>query len=133
MEELQIDFGGEEIASSHPEIGSGSVIDATARLSAQSYIGSNCRIGPGVILEGYVLIANDCTVGADAYLQDTVLAGSVLVGIQASLIGCYVATGATIGRGAHLSSSLVLRKRVVIPPGSAVVGGNPFLPKSKVQ
>ncbi|UFP96584.1 hypothetical protein [Gloeobacter morelensis] len=133
MEELQIDFGGEESVSGRPEIGPGTLIDATARLSPQSYVGNNCRIGPGVVFEGYVLVANDCTIGADAYLRDTVLSGSVRVGIQASLTGCYVAAGATIGRGAQLVNSLVRRSSIVIEPGAAVAGATPVLPKPDIR
>jgi mannose-1-phosphate guanylyltransferase len=70
-------------------VGEGSEIAADAQVKPPCVIGSDCRIGPGSVLERSVLL-DGCVIGEKAVVSNSILSGGVTVEEGAQLDGAVV-------------------------------------------
>jgi NDP-sugar pyrophosphorylase family protein len=99
-------------------LGDGALIDATAEVGPYGVLGQNCRIGPNAFVRDSVLW-DGVTVEAAARVADSILASDVCVGKMA-----VVEMGAVIGHGAVIAPNTVLEPE-------ARVGGSAGIPTSR--
>ncbi len=92
------------------------VIDASARIDGPAVIASRSRIGPRVYIRGPVVIGPDCTIGAGAVLDATVLWRGVTIGEGAVLKKC------VIGNDTEIQPRERVIDRVIPPSGAGPTG-----------
>jgi UDP-perosamine 4-acetyltransferase len=85
-------------------IGPGSIIMDNAHVGPDVYIGQQCIINTGTIIE------HDCKIGAFTHL----CIGSTIAG------GTYIGAGCTIGTGTVIREGLVIPDNLLIPMGAVV-------------
>lgn len=105
------------------------VVEASATLASgiqvlpQSYIGTEAKIGFGVIINNGVIVSHDCELGDYASLAPgVVLAGGVRIGEGSQIgMGVTVNLNVTIGDQVRVGNSAVIKDDV--PGGSVVHAG----------
>lgn len=89
-------------------VGPETIIDPSSTIAAPTLIGSQCRIGPRVRIEGGTIIGDHVTVGADADLQRPIIWSGCNIGEEAHLSGCIVARGVNVDRRVQLLEGSVI-------------------------
>ena len=102
-------------------VGENSLIGCEA-LRGPVLIGNNCRIGPGVTLEPYTVVGDNCIIQEQATLKRSVLWSNSYVGTRAALRGAVVGSrvkinaNASIYEGTVIGSDSVIRERALLKP-----------------
>ncbi len=91
--------------------------DESGSLVADGSITSGARIGPQAV------VAQQCSVGAGAWIDRSVLHEGVMVGQDAHLTESIVAAGARVGDGARLEAGAVVGSQATVAAGSVVDAG----------
>ncbi len=89
-------------------VGENTLIDGNATIDAPALIGSHCRIGPRVTIEGGTIIGDNVTVSMDADLKRPIIWNGCIIGEEAHLRGCVIARGVRIDRRAHVLEGAVV-------------------------
>ncbi|MCU0641555.1 MAG: sugar phosphate nucleotidyltransferase [Candidatus Margulisbacteria bacterium] len=97
-------------------IGAGTTVAADALLAEVS-IGRNCRIGPGARLR-HSVIWDDVTIGAEAQLEQAIVARRSVVGDRSLL-----EEGTVIGEECHLGKDVNLKPYVKVWPHKVIEAG----------
>jgi mannose-1-phosphate guanylyltransferase/phosphomannomutase len=89
-------------------LGEGAVVDPSAKVKGPVVIGDNCRIEAGARLSAYTVLGSDVVVKSDAVLERSICHDHVYVGRSARL------RGATIGRSSDLRAHSRVEEGVVV-------------------
>ena len=107
-------------------LGEGSEIDPEATIKGPAIIGDYCRVEAGVELAEYTVLGSNVRVGADAFIERSVVHDNVYLGSAVRLRGCVVGRSSDLRRGARLEEGVVLGdecfvgRDAVINPGVKV-------------
>jgi mannose-1-phosphate guanylyltransferase/phosphomannomutase len=89
-------------------LGEGAEVDPLARVDGPAIIGDYCRIEAGAHLRAYTVLGSNVLVGADAYLEHTVVHDNTYIGPSVRLRGCVIGRAADLRRGARCEEGVVL-------------------------
>lgn len=89
-------------------LGEGVEIDPQARVEGPAIVGDNCRIEGGAHLREYTVLGANVLVGADAFLERTVVYDNVYLGSAVRLRGAVVGKSCDLRRGARCEEGVVL-------------------------
>jgi mannose-1-phosphate guanylyltransferase / phosphomannomutase len=89
-------------------VGEDTIIDPSARIDSPALIGSHCRIGGRVTIEGGTVIGDNVTVSTDADLKRPIIWNGCIIGEEANLRGCVIARGSRIDRRANVLEGSVV-------------------------
>ncbi|MGI8753134.1 MAG: sugar phosphate nucleotidyltransferase [Acidimicrobiales bacterium] len=107
-------------------LGEGSEIDPEATIKGPAIIGDYCRVEAGAELATYTVLGSNVRVGADAFIERSVVHDNVYLGSGVRLRGCVVGRSSDLRRGARLEEGVVLGdecfvgRDAVINPGVKV-------------
>ncbi|HZQ28082.1 MAG TPA: sugar phosphate nucleotidyltransferase [Acidimicrobiales bacterium] len=107
-------------------LGEGAEVDPKAVVQGPAVIGDYCRVDAGAHLSEYTVLGSNVRVGADAYLERTVVHDNAYIGPSARLRGAVVGRSSDLRRGARLEEGVVLGdecfvgEHAVINPGVKV-------------
>ncbi|MGH9058512.1 MAG: sugar phosphate nucleotidyltransferase, partial [Acidimicrobiales bacterium] len=107
-------------------LGEGSEIDPAARVTGPAVIGDYCRVEAGAHLAEYTVLGSNVRVGADVFIERSVVHDNVYLGPGVRLRGCVVGRSSDLRRGARLEEGVVLGdecfvgEHAVINPGVKV-------------
>ena len=107
-------------------LGEGSEIDPAATIKGPAVIGDYCRIEAGAHLGAYTVLGANVRVGADAFIERSVVHDNVYLGAGVRLRGSIVGRSSDLRRGARLEEGVVLGddcfvgEHAVINPGVKV-------------
>jgi mannose-1-phosphate guanylyltransferase/phosphomannomutase len=107
-------------------LGEGSEIDPAATIDGPALIGDYCRIEAGAHLAEYSVLGSNVRVGADAFVERSVVHDNVYLGPGVRLRGAVVGRSSDLRRGARLEEGVVLGdecfvgEHAVINPGVKV-------------
>jgi mannose-1-phosphate guanylyltransferase len=93
------------VPSSGIRIGTGTVIDPSAKMTGPAVLGDGVRVAAGARISGPVVVGDDCSIGPDAIVEEAILWPRVRITARAKLSGA------------------ILGADVVVEDDSAVVGG----------
>ena len=93
----------------------GAVVEAGAKLSGGTVVGTGCRVGAGAQVEGSVLF-DGVTIGAGAVVRCSAVGRAVRIGDGAVLDGVIIGDGARIASGNELSCGMRVWPGVDIGP-----------------
>ncbi len=126
-----------------PKIAASAYIDPSAQVIGDVVVGERSSVWPNVTIRGDV---NYIRIGEESSIQDnscihvehdiypTIVGNRVTVGHSVTLHGCViedecligigakVLNGAQIGRGSIIAAGALVTERMVVPPGSMVMG-----------
>jgi len=89
-------------------LGDGAQVDAAAEVKGPAIIGDYCRVEAGAVLGEYTVLGRNVRVGAEAYVERSVVHDNVYLGPGARLRGCVVGHSSDLRRGARLEEGVVL-------------------------
>jgi mannose-1-phosphate guanylyltransferase/phosphomannomutase len=107
-------------------LGEGSEIDPAATIDGPAIIGDYCRIEAGARLAEYSVLGSNVRVGADAFIERSVVHDNVYLGPGVRLRGAVVGRSSDLRRGARLEEGVVIGdecfvgEHAVIQPGVKV-------------
>ncbi|MCU4184707.1 NTP transferase domain-containing protein [Acidiferrimicrobium sp. IK] len=107
-------------------LGEGSELDPAATVRGPAIIGDYCRVEAGADLGEYTVLGSNVRVGADAFLERSVVHDNVYLGPGVRLRGAVVGRSSDLRRGARLEEGVVLGdecfvgEHAVINPGVKV-------------
>ncbi len=107
-------------------LGEGSEIDPAARVTGPAVIGDYCRVEAGAHLSEYTVLGSNVRVGADVFVERSVVHDNVYLGPSVRLRGSVVGRSSDLRRGARLEEGVVLGddcfvgEHAVINPGVKV-------------
>jgi mannose-1-phosphate guanylyltransferase / phosphomannomutase len=107
-------------------LGEGSEIDPAATIDGPAIIGDYCRVEAGARLSEYSVLGSNVRVGNDAFLERTVVHDNVYLGAGVRLRGAVVGRSSDLRRGARLEEGVVIGdecfvgEHAVIQPGVKV-------------
>jgi len=89
-------------------LGEGAEVDPAARIEGPAIIGDNCRVEAGAHLREYTVLGANVLVGADAFLERTVVHDNAYLGPSVRLRGTVVGKSCDLRRGARCEEGVVL-------------------------
>jgi mannose-1-phosphate guanylyltransferase / phosphomannomutase len=89
-------------------LGEGAEIDPAARIEGPAIIGDYCRVEAGAHLREYTVLGANVLVGADAFLERTVVHDNAYLGPAVRLRGAVVGRSCDLRRGARCEEGVVL-------------------------
>ncbi|MDQ6783485.1 MAG: sugar phosphate nucleotidyltransferase [Actinomycetota bacterium] len=89
-------------------LGEGSEVDPAATVKGPVIIGDYCRIEAGAELAEYTVLGSNVRVGADAFIERSVVHDNVYLGSGVRLRGSVVGRSSDLRRGARLEEGVVL-------------------------
>jgi len=101
-------------------------IHHTAQLEGPLLIAEGCTIGAGARLKGPGVLGPGCDIGGDAIIEGSVLWGGARVNARAVLKDCVIGSGSCVEEDCHLLEGSVLGEEVTIarggklPPGTLI-------------
>jgi len=107
-------------------LGEGSEVDPAATIDGPAIIGDYCRVEAGARLGEYTVLGSNVRVGADAFLERSVVHDNVYLGQGVRLRGAVVGRSSDLRRGARLEEGVVIGdecfigEHAVIHPGVKV-------------
>ncbi len=127
-----VDIPGERVEDKGVFVGKGSRIDFTSKLEGSIVIGENCRIGPDTRISNSV-IGSGTTVDEGAVILDSVLWDNIRVSAGASLQENVVGNSTEILEGAHLAENVIVSDRCRIGRNSTVKANVKVWPQKTVE
>ncbi len=104
---VRVNIPGKETGREGVWVGEGSRIDFTSNLEGSVVIGDNCRIGPDTRIVNSV-IGSGVQVEEGAVIMDSVIWDNVSLGSRVLVQENVIANDTSIGAGAHLSEGVVV-------------------------
>jgi mannose-1-phosphate guanylyltransferase/phosphomannomutase len=107
-------------------LGEGSEVDPAATIDGPAIIGDYCRVEAGARLGEYTVLGSNVRVGADSFLERSVVHDNVYLGPGVRLRGAVVGRSSDLRRGARLEEGVVIGdecfvgEHAVIHPGVKV-------------
>ena len=107
-------------------LGEGSEIDPAAAVKGPAIIGHYCRVEAGAELSEYTVLGSNVRVGADAFVERSVVHDNVYLGSAVRLRGSVVGRSSDLRRGARLEEGVVvgddcfIGRHAVLNPGVKV-------------
>jgi mannose-1-phosphate guanylyltransferase/phosphomannomutase len=89
-------------------LGEGAEVDPQARIDGPAIIGDYCRIEAGAQVRAYTVLGSNVLVGADAFLEHTVVHDNTYLGPAVRLRGAVIGRGADLRRGARCEEGVVV-------------------------
>ena len=89
-------------------LGEGAEVDPAARIDGPAIIGDYCRVEAGAHLRPYTVLGANVLVGADAFLEHTVVHDNTYIGPSVRLRGTVVGRSGDLRRGARCEEGVVL-------------------------
>ncbi len=89
-------------------LGEGAEVDPLARVDGPAIIGDYCRIEAGARVSAYTVLGSNVLVGPDAFLEHTVVHDNTYIGPSVRLRGAVIGRGADLRRGARCEEGVVL-------------------------
>ena len=86
------------------------------------YVGSRCRVAPGVTLGPHTVLSDDSRVGKGAVIRDSILNG-VQIGANAKIGGAVIGRGSIIADRAEINKGCVIGDGVHVGRGSVLAPG----------
>jgi mannose-1-phosphate guanylyltransferase len=102
-------------------IGEGAMVDPTAVITHNVLLGKQCIVGPGVKVNGPVIIGDGSHIGKNSVIQDSVLWGDVGLGDDEIVLDSVIADHCHIGSGNRVSGS-ALADGVYTPSDYSLTG-----------
>ncbi|HXI09521.1 MAG TPA: nucleotidyltransferase, partial [Thermodesulfobacteriota bacterium] len=127
-----VDIPGERVEDKGVFVGKGSRIDFTSKLEGSIVIGENCRIGPDTRISNSV-IGSGTTVDEGAVILDSVLWDNIRVSAGASLQENVVGNSTEILEGAHLAENVIVSDHCRIGRNSTVKANVKVWPQKTVE
>lgn len=91
-------------------LGKGSSIGKRTRFNGTLMLGDNSHMHDNVLIEGCVIIGDNCRIGAGARLKDTIVWSGTDIGADGNLID------SVVGRNCQLNDGLLLQSVVTVEP-----------------
>ncbi|HXI09632.1 MAG TPA: sugar phosphate nucleotidyltransferase, partial [Thermodesulfobacteriota bacterium] len=127
-----VEIPGERVEDKGVFVGKGSRIDFTSKLEGSIVIGENCRIGPDTRISNSV-IGSGTTVDEGAVILDSVLWDNIRVSAGASLQENVVGNYTEILEGAHLAENVIVSDHCSIGRNSTVKANVKVWPRKTVE
>ena len=129
---VYVEKSGEKVKDRDIWVGEGSRIDFTGKLEGAVIIGDNCRVGPDVRISNSI-IGPDCVIDEGADIIDSILWRGVTVGGGARLQENVVGRRTEIGEGAHLAEGAIISDHCRIGRNSNVKANVKVWPHKEVE
>ena len=94
--------------------GANTTIDPTATLRAPLLIGSNCRIGPGVVLDGFCVIGDNTVLEEDVSISRSILWNGCYLDYAAEIRGSILANRVHLMHHALVSENTVIGDETIV-------------------
>ncbi|AQS59754.1 mannose-1-phosphate guanyltransferase [Desulforamulus ferrireducens] len=116
-------------------LGKNSVIHPEAIINGPVLIGDNCRVGRGAVIDAYSVIGNGCLIQDQASIKRSVLWDNVFLGQKAAIRGTVLGSevkvnanasiyeGSVVGSGSTIRERAILKPDVKLWPGKMVDAG----------
>jgi len=104
---VEIDIGGFRLGEG-VWLGEGAELDPTAQVSGPAIVGDYCRVEAGADVRAYTVLGANVLVGADAFLERTVVHDNAYLGPAVRLRGCVVGRAGDLRRGVRGEEGVVV-------------------------
>jgi mannose-1-phosphate guanylyltransferase/phosphomannomutase len=129
---VAVNIPGEEVGGKGVHVGKGSRIDFTSKLEGTIVIGENCRIGPDTKISNSV-IGSGTAVEEGAVILDSVLWENIRVASGAFLQENVVGNSTEILEGAHLAENVIVSDHCRIGRNATVKANVKVWPQKTVE
>jgi mannose-1-phosphate guanylyltransferase/phosphomannomutase len=116
---VRVNIPGEKVEGRNVWLGKDARVDFTAKLTGSVVIGENCMIGPNVRINNSV-IGRNCVVEEGASISDSVIWDDAVIGKNASLQENVVGRGTMIKENAFLGIGAIVSDHCKIGKGSII-------------
>ncbi|HET7522927.1 MAG TPA: sugar phosphate nucleotidyltransferase [Acidimicrobiales bacterium] len=114
-------------------LGEGSEIDPAAVVDGPAIIGDYCRVESGARLAEYSVLGSNVRVGADSFVERSVVHDNVYLGAGVRLRGAVVGRSSDLRRGARLEEGVVLGDECFVGEHAVINPGVKFYPFKTVE
>jgi mannose-1-phosphate guanylyltransferase/phosphomannomutase len=114
-------------------LGDGAEVDPAAEVRGPAIIGDYCRVEAGATLGEYTVLGRNVRVGADAFIERSVVHDNAYLGPGVSLRGCTVGRSSDLRRGARIEEGAVLGDECYIGEHAVVHAGVKVFPFKTVE
>ncbi|HEX2851032.1 MAG TPA: sugar phosphate nucleotidyltransferase [Acidimicrobiales bacterium] len=114
-------------------IGEGCDIDPTARVDGPAIIGDYARVQAGAHLSEYTVLGSNVNVGADAYLERSVVDDNAYLGAGVRLRGAVIGRGSDLRQGARCEEGVVVGDECVVGEHAVINRGVKVYPFKTVE
>lgn len=114
-------------------LGEGSEIDPAAVVDGPAIIGDYCRVESGARLAEYSVLGSNVRVGADSFVERSVVHDNVYLGSGVRLRGAVVGRSSDLRRGARLEEGVVLGDECFVGDHAVINPGVKIYPFKTVE
>ncbi|HVB06202.1 MAG TPA: sugar phosphate nucleotidyltransferase [Acidimicrobiales bacterium] len=114
-------------------VGAGAEIDPSAVIEGPVLIGDNCRIGPGARLGPYTVLGANVRVSDSAELEQSVVHDNCFLGTGVNVRGSVIGRSGELRQGAHLEEGVVLGDNCRIGQQAVITSGVKIYPNKVVE
>ena len=114
-------------------LGEGSEIDPAAVVDGPAIIGDYCRVESGARLAEYTVLGSNVRVGADSFIERSVVHDNVYLGGGVRLRGAVVGRSSDLRRGARLEEGVVLGDECFVGDHAVINPGVKIYPFKTVE
>ena len=114
-------------------LGEGSEVDPAAVVDGPAIIGDYCRVEAGARLAEYSVLGSNVRVGADAFVERSVVHDNVYLGPGVRLRGAVVGRSSDLRRGARLEEGVVLGEECFVGDHAVINPGVKVYPFKTVE
>jgi mannose-1-phosphate guanylyltransferase/phosphomannomutase len=114
-------------------LGEGSEIDPAARVRGPAIIGDYCRVEAGAELAEYTVLGSNTRVGAEAFVERSVVHDGTYIGPGVRLRGCVVGRSSDLRRGARLEEGVVVGDETFVGRHAVLNPGVKVYPSKTVE
>ena len=114
-------------------LGEGSEIDPAAVVDGPAIIGDYCRVESGARLAEYSVLGSNVRVGADSFVERSVVHDNVYLGAGVRLRGAVVGRSSDLRRGARLEEGVVLGDECFVGDHAVINPGVKVYPFKTVE
>ena len=94
------------------------LIDPTAKIQGNIYLGSGVKIGPNVVINGAVYIEKNCSVEANSYISNSIIWSNSHIGKNVKVISSILGNNCKVNDDIEMISNSVWAPETVIKNGS---------------
>ena len=114
-------------------MGEGSEVDPAARIKGPAIIGGYCRVEAGADLAEYTVLGSNVRVGADCFVERSVVHDNVYLGPGVRLRGAIVGRSSDLRRGARLEEGVVIGDECFVGDHAVINPGVKVYPSKTVE
>ncbi len=114
-------------------LGEGVEVDPTAEIKGPAIIGDYCSVESGATLGEYTVLGRNVRVGADAYVERSVVHDNTHLGAGVRLRGCTIGRRSDLRRGARVEEGAVIGDECFIGEHALVHSGVRIYPFKTVE